>query len=438
MKRFAFLAIPFVFAACGDNKAVEQPIDAPPVDIDAQNIDAPPPIDAREIDAPPAVTYSGTVSLLEAALLNPTGAPTTYFGQGVQIGISFTASDQVPAPVMEEQPGSPLGCKVWVMDRTQAIASSVGVNEGPIQINSPAGTTANPPYPPCTFGATGYSCPELTTASSGGTIAGVPAGPLMGFPSLTDLDVMYSMGNSANRWVSITGATNADNNGVFPILAVGGANTIVYANPRFVAEMIPATGSLHVNVAGVGPTPAAVAPDPGFLLDTASVDFVHTTTGGGNHIGAFTSTTTAGGSVGDDFELAPASRTLMNALPRDGSAFTIACDSASCAAGSGSGSLINIVTTNGTPAAGNPFDMPLPNDQTANPTGPVGRRVQIRCAALGATSITVPAAYAAFLTPAMTNMATRIQSTFIRPTLMGGGVSNVTSISGHAIVGFTN
>jgi hypothetical protein len=63
MKRFAFLAIPFVFAACGDNKAVEQPIDAPPTPIDSQAIDAPLPIDARvidasNIDAPPAVTYS--------------------------------------------------------------------------------------------------------------------------------------------------------------------------------------------------------------------------------------------------------------------------------------------------------------------------------------------------------------------------------------------
>lgn len=433
MKRFAFLAIPFVFAACGDNKAVEQPIDAPPVDIDAQDIDArvidaPPPIDAREIDAPPAVTYSGTISVLEAALLNPTGAPTTYFGQGVQIGISFTASDQVPAPVMEEQPGSPLGCKVWVMDRNQAIASSVGVNEGPVQINSPAGTTANPPFPACTFGANGYFCPELTTASAGGTITTVPAGPLMGFPMLTDADVTYTTGNSANRWVSITGAANGANNGNFPILAVAGTNAIVYANTMAVPETIPATGSNHINVAGVGPTPAAVAPDPGFLLDTTSFDFVHAA---GTHVGAFTSTTTAAGSVGDDFELSPASRTLMNALPRDGSAFTIACDAASCAAGSGSGSLINIVTTNGTPAAGNPFDMPLPAMTN-------GRRVQIRCAALGATSITVPAAYSAFLTPAMTNTATRIQATFIRPTLMGGGLANVTSISGHAIVGFTN
>ena len=65
----------------------------------------------------------------------------------------------------------------------------------------------------------------------------------------------------------------------------------------------------------------------------------------------------------------------------------------------------------------------------------VTERVQIRCAALGATSITVSAAYSAFL---MRAGIKRIQATLIRPTLMGGGLSNVTSISGHAIVGFTN
>jgi len=420
MKRFAFLAIPFVFAACGDNKAVEQPIDAPPVDIDAQDIDArvidaPPPIDAREIDAPPAVTYSGTISVLEAAILNP-GTSGTFFGQGVQVGISFSASDQVPAPMMEEQPGSPLGCKAWVYTRAQAIASSVGIDEGPVQINSPAGT-ATALYPACSFQAgAGYLCPETATAGAGGTIA---AGPAAGTATLTVTGTPYTALNTTNRYVRISGATNAANNGVFPIVALGAATTIVYANPAFVAETTPAA-STHVNLAGIGPTPSA--PDPGFLTDISSVDFVHTA---GAHVGAFTATTTAAGSVGDDFALDIADANRLNALPLNGSAFTLSCGAGSCGAGSASGTLINIVATDTTPAAGNPFDMPLPTTE----------RVQIRCAALGATSITVPAAYSAFL---MRAGIKRIQATLIRPTLMGGGLSNVTSISGHAIVGFTN
>lgn len=424
MKRFAFLAIPFVFAACGDNKAVEQPIDAPPADIDAQDIDArvidaPPPIDAREIDAPPAVTYSGTISLLEAAILNP-GTSGTFFGQGVQAGISFSASDTVPAPVMEEQAG-PLGCKVWVYNQAQAIASSLGIDEGPVQFNSPA-ASGTALYPTCVYQAgAGYICPETTTQSTGGIIA---AGPQAGLATLTDTDVTYTAGNTANRYVRISGATNAANNGVFPIVAIGAATTIVYANPAFVAETIPAAG-FHINLAAVGPTPAA--PDPGFLLDTASVEFAHTTAGA--HIGAFTSTTTAAGSVGDDFSIPLADANRLNALPRDGSAFTFSCNTGDCIApASGSGLLINIVTTDGSTAGQSPFAMPVP----------ATRRVQVRCAQLGATSITIPAAYSAFLTPAMTNNATRIQATLIHPTLMGAGPANVTSISGHAIVGFTN
>ena len=145
MKRFACLAIPFALAACGDNNSVTAPIDASTTDPDAASIDArlidATEIDAVSIDAPPAVTYGGTISLLEAALLNP-GASGTFFGQGVQASITFTQSDQVPTPVLEEMPGSPLGCKAWVYTAAQAIASSVGVDEGPVQINSPAGGAA--------------------------------------------------------------------------------------------------------------------------------------------------------------------------------------------------------------------------------------------------------------------------------------------------------
>ncbi len=419
MKRFAFLAIPFVFAACGDNKAVEQPIDAPPTPIDSQEIDAPLPIDARDIDAPPAVTYSGTVSLLEAAVLNP-GTSGTFFGQGVQIGISFSPSDQVPPPVMEEQPGSPLGCKAWVYTRAQAIASSVGVDEGPVQINSPAATTTAL-YPACAFQAgAGYLCPEPTTAGAGGTIA---AGPAAGTATLQVTGTPFTAGNSTNRYVRISGATNAGNNGVFPILQVpsaGGGAVILYANLASVPETLPAAAT-HINLAGVGPTPTMFSPDPGFLMDSTSVDFAHAA---GAHIAAFTSTTTAAGSVGDDFALDIADANRLNALPADGSAFTISCGTGSCGAGSASGTLINIVATDTTPSA-SPFDMPLPTTE----------RVQIRCAALGATSVTVPAAYSAFL---MRAGIKRIQATFIRPTLMGSGPTNVTSISGHAIVGFTN
>lgn len=422
MKRFALLALPFAAAACGDNNGTDVPIDAA---IDTAVIDTPidtptdTPIDTAvdAPDGPPVTTYSGTISVLEAALLNP-GTSGTFFGQGVQAGITFTSSDTTmfPAPLMEEQPGSPLGCKAWQYTAAQAPLASIGLDEGPVAVNSPAATTTSF-LPSCVFqpGA-GYICPHTGTMSTGGIIA---AGPAAGTATLTDADTTFNAGNTSNRYVRIGGATNAANNGVFPILALGGANTIVYGNPAFVAETIPATG-FHINLAGVGPTP--MAPDPGFLTDTASIDFVHTM-GGGGHIPDFTATTSAAGSVGDDFTLPLASLNLLNAIPRDGTAFTVGCaDAASC--GTASGTLINIVTTDGPTAGLSPFTMPLPTT----------RRVQVRCASLGAISITVPAAYSALI---MGSGATRIQTTFIRPTLMAG-VANVTSISGHAVVGFTN
>lgn len=422
MKRFAFLAIPFALAACGDNLSVNTPIDASVTDpdaasIDAQEIDARE-IDAREIDAPPAVTYGGTISVLEAALLNP-GTSGTFFGQGVQASITFTQSDQVPAPMLEEMPGSPLGCKAWVYTPAQTIAATVGIDEGQVNVRSPAGTSTNL-LAPCVFTAgVGYTCPHNGTLSTGGTIA---AGPAAGTATLTDTDVTFDLDNTTNRYVRISGATNAANNGVFPIVgfSIVAPNTIVYANPAFVAETIPAAG-FHINLSGVGPTPGAI--DPGFLLDTASVDFVKAA-GGGDHIAAFTATTTAGGSVGDDFTLPLADLNALNALPRDGSAFTISCPTCVTPAG-GSGTLINIVTTDAPTAGLSPFSLPAP----------VTERVQVRCAALGQNAVTVPAAYSAFL---MRAGITRIQATLIRPTLMGGGPSSVTSISGHAIVGYTN
>lgn len=408
MKRFACLSFILV-AACGDDGGTA---------IDAANIDAA--VDAAvdaPIDAAPTV-YGGTFTALETTLLNPTGAATPIFGQGLQIGISFSDSVTGVAATMEEQPGSPLGCKLFNFNRAQAIQSSVGNNEGDVTVAITGGT--NPQTPPnvpvCKFTANvGYTCAFNMTAGAGGTIAVAVPGQA---GSLTvAAPGAFNDGNSLGSYVSITGATNAANNGTFPIIQRPAANIIVYGNPAAAAETLPAAAT-HVNLAGIGPIPGKA--DPGFLADDSAASFT-LAPGGGNHFQVFTAMTA---NVGDDFTLSAAEQAKLNALPTNGAAFTIDCAAGGGTCGTASGALLNIVTTDTAPGA-SPFAMPLPTT----------KRVQIRCAAIGRTDITVPAAYMAAI---MTSGFTRIQTTYMRPALMSGGPATVNALGGHAIVGFTN
>lgn len=398
-------------AACKDEDAGATPTDALESDVDAD------PTDARDIDAAPAI-YAGSISLIEANVLNP-GTAGTFFGQGPQLGISFASSADVPPPVLEEMSESALGCKAWQFTPPQAAAAAAGLDEGVVRVTV-TGTSATP-IPPCahTTGV-GYVCPHADTTSTGGVIA---VGATTGTATLTDADTTFTAANTSGRYVRIAGATNVANNGVFPIVGFNAQtpNTLVYANARRVAETIPSTGS-HVNLYGVGPIPNAA--DPGFLRNDSIVS-VTLTAGGGNHLPTFTSATPSNQSFGDDFTLALSELNELNAIPRNGSAFTITCDATSCPAGSAAGTVLQIVTTD-TPTTGlSPFAMPPPTS----------RQVKIRCGVLGRSAITVPAEYSALI---MGAGATRMQATFIRGALLSGGPPEVSVVAGHAIVGFTN
>lgn len=406
MTRFGWLAVAVsMLAACGDDGG-ETPIDA--VESDAE-------VDAQDIDTPPAPTFSGSISILEAAVLNP-GTQGTIFGQGPQISVSFVSTATVPGPIMQEDPTSALGCKAWQYTAVQAAAAAAGLDEGVVQFTL-TGTTP-PMIPPCGFAAgVGYACPHTGTASTGGAIS---AGPNAGTARLTDADNNFSDNNTLGRYVRIAGANTMANNGVFPIVARPSSTQIVYANQAFVAETLPGTAS-HVNVYGVGPIPGAA--DPGFLQNDNAVS-VTLTAGGANNIATFTSTT-GNQTFGDDFTLATAEAAKLNAIPKTGAAFTVTCSAAGCPAGSAAGTVLNIVTTD-TPTTGlSPFAMPLPTN----------RRVVVRCGVLGQSAITVPAAYSALI---MGAGATRIQASFIRGALLSGGPPEVSVVAGHAIVGFTN
>jgi hypothetical protein len=413
----ALVASVFV-AACGDEAVPDARIPQPPIDVGGV---MPPdatvePPDAAGPDVSTAPTFSGTISIQEVSV---NGVP--QLGQGMQVTISFSNNQQSPAPVFEEMPGSLFGCKVW--EYTAAEAADVGLNEGSVQITAMDG---DPVMPPCNYVPTrGYLC--IGGAGAGGDVALVSAP--MGLWSLTDPEITNAA-LQVGSYVTITGATTPANNGNFPIVSSAGANTIVYANPNPAAlpETLPATATFTM-VAGVGPIPGMA--DPGFLEDDDVLD-VTLTSGGDGHFETFTrSFPAAGGGVGDDFSLDTASQTTISDIPVDGSTFTIGCGGAGGSCGTSVGSILTITTTDGTiPAGVPPYYMPAPTTT----------EVSLRCANLGATELTVPAAASAFL---QSSGATRIQTTFIRSNLQttmnapGGVVANTTLVAGHGVVGFS-
>jgi hypothetical protein len=371
--------------------------------------------DARPIDAPAAV-FGGTVTLLEVSALNP-GASGTAFGQGPSFSATMNDVNALGTAILDENPGSTIGCKAWNLNRSQSIASVIGSSEGAFVLSSTAGI---PPIPGCGHSSTaGYACPDPSTQQTGGTIA---AGQTAGTATLTDPTSTFTAANSDARYVKIIGAATASNNGVFPILSAFGSNTIVYANPAVVPETLP-TAAVHVNIAAVGPIPQLA--DPGVMADDANLSVMHLA---GAHIPAFTARTGARG-IGNDFVLDIAELNKLNAIPRDGAAMTISCNATDCPAGSASANVLQITTTDTSVAGLSPFAMPTPTAGS----------VRIQCASLSLSSaggsVTVPAQAMALLQNAGIK---RIRASLSRVELLSGDQPGTVSVlAGHTILGFT-
>lgn len=380
------------------------------------NIDGPPRVDgapdAAGIDAAPS-SFTGTISISEVHIQ---GFP--QLGQGMNIDMKFAPDGT--APVFDDSPGLPTGCKVWVYDAAEA--NGVGNDEGAVTITA---TDGQPLIPPCTFiPGQGYLC--IGAVGTGGAI-GPGGGP--GQYTYTNTAIT-NQDNEVGRYLVLTGAATAQNNGAFPIVAAPAPNTVVFINPTpgAGAEVLPA-GATFTTIAGAGPIPG----NPGSLDDDDELA-VTLTQGGDGDFETFTKNFSAAiGGVGDDFTLDTASQGLMTAIPTDGSAFTLGCDGAGgagCGSGTAIGSLVAISTTD-TPTAGlAPYSMPpVTTTQT-----------YLRCSIIGSGHVDVPAAASAYL---MSSGATRIQATFLRANLQTAGntgqvVANTNIVAGHTYAGFTN
>lgn len=430
-------------AGCGDNTTPGGPIDAPDIDSGGDTPDASP-------DAEPDAmvdTYSGTITVLEASVL---GHP--ELGQGLQVSSTFWRDADTIPPTLDTSPGLPIGCKVYEYDAGAEIAYlETGINEGTVTVTVNNATQPDPVVPACVHTPGGYLCADNPTclvapdaSCVGGTLKGVPAEPpptdlcVASRFIIEDLDAPFDFDVTDGRYASFIGSGTAllPDGAAFPVIGVLSTSSIAIGHPAATTDCpgtdnagipLSATG-LHLTLGGVGPQPVcgtgAGCPDPGMVENNAEVT-IALSPGGGSHIAAFSSPTPASG-TGDKPTLNASSLALMADIPMDGSAFTVGCDDVA-ACGDGAGVLIAIETSDGPVAGLAPYQMP--------PV--VGTRTYVRCAALGGTTstVTVPAEVSAYL---QNSGATRLQATFIRGALLGGGDnSEVTIVAGHAITAFT-
>ncbi|HEU5056373.1 MAG TPA: hypothetical protein VFU21_07600 [Kofleriaceae bacterium] len=326
-------------------------------------------------------------------------------GTGPLVGIKFFPADERPAPVWEEAPGSPLGCKVW--DLTGAQWADPGIDIGTFQLSVDG---IDETYPPCVYNpGIGYLC--ASTSSSGGDIAVADA--KMGIASITDERVTWSA-DEVGRTIFIQNAGMPSNNGAFAVLSVEG-NTIRYRNPGAVAET--ATAGSYTTLIGFGPTEL-----PDTMPDDAMLT-VELTKGGEGNIDSFSRTL----DVGDDFVPDDATAALLDNIPLDGQEFELGCNGEGGTCNMAQSTAVNIETTDAALPEGLPPFVFLP---------PVTKSIRIFCISL-AGSATVPAEASAYL---MDPDITRIRTTFARANASAimNDQAALQVITGHGAGGFTD
>lgn len=391
-------AFSLLSVACGDDGGDGG---VPDTGVDAPTVDAMP-IDGDVIPDP-----SGTIAVLDLTVSNP-----GITASGATVNISYTDTQVADVDPVVGEPTPPLGqCSVWVYDVGQT-SSRPGTDEGTVTISgalSPVGT--------CTFDGTDYTC-----SSGGGTL---PTATTISAPNASGLVTLFATGaftghDLAGARVSLSGFTNAENNGTFMVIDQDGiGNTITILHPGAVAETLTADGSFTA-ITGAGPTPAArdfLGADTMVTIEKAE----------GTRVPGFSATLTASGeglTLSDD-------SAQPHALPVDPAAeATFSCNpGANGVCGPNGGFIAGFVLSGTTTDADITGLLP-----TAMPD-PVTQWARFQCRGTpGANSITLPLEA---MTALLGTNPTRIETQLFRITA-DLNQPFTSAIVGHGFIGYTD
>jgi hypothetical protein len=354
----------------------------------------------------PATPYGGLLSTQDVTIANE-----PKLGHGLWISFAFTASR---AATYEETPGQPTGCKVWVYDLSRN-PPAPPTDQGAITVSGVEGGTVS-----CRFDAhDGYLCPTASgTASISVTHDGTAAHYAVSAAEFSVADV--------GRYLRITGASLASNNGDFPILETASKGALGVLNAA--AQQEDFMGAYTV-LAGMGPTPdpsvVVYPPGPGVTL--------HLTPGG---VRAFAFPDVGPVVPGGAFTVDDATRPLLTNVPIDGSVVTLGCGGAGGQCDAATATVIRMTTTDGSTDGLTTTEMPKA----------VHEQVELQCATLGGSGvITVPAdAMRLFSDSNRRSAMTRVRTAFMREGV-GFGVNTegmppnrATVLVGHGVLGFTD
>jgi hypothetical protein len=339
------------------------------------------------------------------------GASASTSPRGLGISINFNKTALAVPPVLDTQPGSFYGCKVW--QETPAQAGDTGLDEGTVAFYP---VTTTPVIPPCKYvGGTGYLCRSQT--GTGGMIAGDVSGRRGIFftdsqlNATTDLVGQYLSGASYSPFV---------------IIMVMSPSTVLLETNQSVPDQTLSDTITWSTYAGGGiAAPGGTTFVPPYFPAGEHM-MVMLTPSGDNEVPSFSETINGNG-IGDAFMLDTASQGTIHAIPTNGTAFTLGCDGSGGTCGNADVSTVLIQTTDSALFDPNslPFDPPINN-----------LRVVARCATAGAGHITIPANVDAYLA---SSGATWIQATFLRSAIRSGTASGAHHdvLAGHGIAGFT-